>query len=161
MGKITIKKMSVPSKGGVTVSFERTMPGQEVPDAITYQSEAEPSEGFTDALAALVPEVIVIAELPDNQKKGMKIVGVTFSYSGESHKMGAAISVTKLLAGSDSPLSFTTPCKVSINAGEDVQQDKGKLTKDQEKKLNKLLKEIEKYIDGGKLQVNMFDKKEK
>src|SRR5690348_7581123 len=105
--EIRIKKVKKNSKGVVTIHFQR--PNGDEWDDFTMACKSYPHPDFLAALAALVPHVITICELPTPYAEGLAVSGVSFSFKEDN--MGAVITAQKTLKTHPAPFILNTPHK--------------------------------------------------
>lgn len=118
----------------------------------------KPLPAFELAMLGLRKHVLEICEMQvdDTEIMKVKVKGVSFSYSGDD-VMGATISASKTLASSNAPLIINTPHKFDQPHNEN-QGTEMCLSDDCVSVLVELLEQAEKYLDGERAQLEMFDK---
>ena len=108
-GEIQIDKVKVKEEK-IEISYKKTaQDGAQDEYAFRCHDKALPS--FYDAMEILALDVCKICELPENYVEGMKVSGV--SYSWTNGIMGAVITAQKSLLKSNAPLIINTPNKAS------------------------------------------------
>ena len=113
------------------------------------------SPSFTNAIGALAPFVCEMCELKKEDTKKIIVKGVSFSFSGEDEVMGAVITAHKTLVNSNTPLVMNTPHKIEEFYGE-LGDDKQLLPEDCAVALHKTAKEAEKFVNGERAQMDLF-----
>ena len=157
--QITKVKLSKDSKVHIEYQIPRTTESGNDFDQFTLNCIDKPLPAFELAMLNLRKHVLDICEMPVNDTEVMKIKvnGVSFSYSGDNYVMGATIMASKTLAKSNSPLLINTPHKFDQPQNEN-QGTEMCLSDDCVNVLVELLEQAEKYIDGERTQLEMFDK---
>ncbi|MBT8489701.1 MAG: hypothetical protein KJN62_01495 [Deltaproteobacteria bacterium] len=122
--------------------------------SFTCLDEAIPE--FYCALNMLAYDVIELCELPDEYVERIDVKGVSFSYGGEKEVMGATISACMLLNHSNCPLSLNTPHKPSESYNDITAAEDQILSDITVQRLNDLIKQCKKYIDGERAQTDLF-----
>ena len=123
------------------------------------ESIEQPSPEFVAALNKLAGDVIEICELPEMYKTGLKIRGVSLSWTvtgdGE-YIMGAVITALKTLSSSNSPLTINTPHLPAEDYSGNNPNAKV-LSIGCIKNINNLIECAECYLQGERSQENMFE----
>jgi hypothetical protein len=78
----------------------------------------EPRDEFDEALQSLRGDVLVIAELPREYGKDMRVQSVSLSMNAKSGARGAVVTAMKTLAKANSPLALHTPHLLAEIPGE-------------------------------------------
>lgn len=116
----------------------------------TLKKSDDPLESFKEAIQALKPEVITLAELPEEWSKDIVVLGMTLKYgdlqNGNQLK-GFTISATRYLETSNSPMNFATPYKEFPNI-EDEENELSEVLAAVQEKINVIIVEAEKYLNG-------------
>jgi len=140
-----IEKIQLMKSGAVAIKYG-VSDDNEGFTKIDARFSEPPEAAFRNAMDKLAKHVIEICEFPDLELKKISPHTVTFSYSGESERMSAFISVDRVLKNSTSVMLINTPQRHEPE-GENS-QDKSVLSKQCCKDLNQLKNEAKKYIDG-------------
>ena len=139
----------------IIVSFLRTVAGGRVEEHDVKYPEA-PLPSFTDALAALGKYVCEICELPDSYRmKAFRMSSVSFKWYDDI--LGANLTAVKSVENASGGIALNTPHKTEKPIGKNA-DPKFCFTKDCAKALRTLLDEVTKYVDGERLQTDMFNK---
>ena len=77
------------------------------PDEFSLNCADRPVPEFEAALAALIDDVLEICELPPEYAKGIKVRGVSISWTNDV--MGACVTALRTLQTANSPLVINTP----------------------------------------------------
>ncbi|GJG88753.1 hypothetical protein tb265_39340 [Gemmatimonadetes bacterium T265] len=93
---------------GATVTLEWTDGGRKWEKVEVFTGRELPHPDFTAALAACVPVVLDLLELPDEYAHGMTVRGVSLSVDDEGHE-GAVVTCLKALDAVPAPLVLNTP----------------------------------------------------
>jgi hypothetical protein len=128
------------------------------PDLFSLTSADLPAPEFQTALDNLRIHVEEICELPKGYCKDSEIRGVSFSYGGDDEIMGAVITSLKTLNTANSPLTINTPHLPS----DDYSSNNPSalcLSFDCIQALNNLMDCAENYVNGIRLQQNLFEAK--
>ena len=123
-----------------------------------FESIQQPTPEFVAALDKLVADVIVICELPIIYITGLKIRGVSLSWTiadGE-YIMGAVITALKTLSTSNSPLTINTPHLPAEDYGGNNPNAKV-LSADCCDNIKELIESAEGFLLGERSQANMFE----
>ena len=161
MSLITKVKFGKENKIHIEYKVERQVNGKTDYDEFTLNCVDKPRPEFEVVFINLRKHVLEICELPADVSDVEKVIvkGVSFSYSesesGES-VMGATITASRSLSKSNAPLIINTPHKFDV-AHNDKQPITLLLTPECADLLYELIEEAEKYIDGERSQLNMFD----
>ena len=68
-----------------------------------------PRPAFSEALQALGRDVLVIAELDEDYRDGMRVQSVSLSMNAKSGARGAVVTAMKTLEIANAPLALHTP----------------------------------------------------
>ena len=109
----------------------------------TMESDEEPTPRFITALQDLIPNVLSMCELPNTNIEMYIIKGIILSY-GDEGEQGITITALKQLISSSAPLVLNTPHSKSA-------EHEGLL-----KKIETLEIEAVKYMQGNRLQLDLF-----
>ena len=152
-----IKKIKVSAKDGkISMDYEVLDKGR-VKDEHSFTSLEPALPSLYEALSTLAQDVVEMCELPAEDLDRIIVTGVSFSYAGEHHTMGATITAQKKLAKSNQPLILNTPHKIEDFYGQTGSFEQ-LLEGDCLDRLKMLQKEAERYIDGERSQSDMFQK---
>lgn len=124
------------------------------------RSDEEPSPDFVFALEKMKKHVREICEFDGLSLQKIKVLGVSFSYGGETNVMGAVITAQKILQYSPQPLNINTPHKIEefySKNGDEMQLMSDEMKVD----LYELQQAAEDYIDGERAQQDLFKDQEK
>lgn len=157
--QITKLKLGKDSKVHIEYQVPRTVESGQAFDEFTLNCVDKPLPALELAMLNLRKHVLEICEMPvdDTEVMKVKVKGVSFSYSGDNDVMGATITASKTLAKSNSPLIINTPHKFDQPHNEN-QGTEMCLSDDCVNVLEELLEQAEKYLDGERAQLEMFDK---
>lgn len=156
---ITKVKLGKDSKVHIEYKVERMVKDTPDYDEFTLNCVDKPLPAFELVFIKLRKHVLEICELPSDETDIAKVIvkGVSFSYSGESDVMGVTITASRTLAKSNAPLIINTPHKFDRPHNEN-QGTEMCLSDDCALLLAELLEQAEKYLDGERAQLEMFDK---
>lgn len=138
----------------VSKDVERT-----VVDELSFKSKEKALPAFYEAMQDLSEHVCEICELPKEMASEIKVIGVSFSYEEKSDVMGAVITATRTLKHSNSPMLINTPFKPSDFYNEDEAATKDPallLSQECVEALHTMEDEAIRYIDGERLQTDLF-----
>lgn len=125
----------------------------------------KPRPEFEKALNALVADVVDICEFPNNYGKTIEITGISLSYNEEGVDYGLNISAIKKMQKSIGVMSIVTPYKAKYLESNKKQIAKRKIWDTTDERIQLILKETKKYLDGIRIadqQEDLFkDKEEK
>jgi len=157
--QITKVKLGKDSKIRIEYRIERIVKDNRDYDEFALNCVDKPLPEFELAFLKLRKHVLEICELPVDDTEIAKIIvkGISFSYSGENDVMGVTITASRTLAKSNAPLIVNTPHKFDKPHNEN-QGTEMCLTDDCYAALAELLEQTEKYLDGERAQLEMFDK---
>ena len=156
--QITKIKLGKDSKVHIEYKVPRTTESGQDFDQFTLDCVDKPLPALELAMLNLRKHVLDICEMPvdDTEVMKVKVRGVSFSYSGDDDVMGATITASKILARSNAPLMINTPHKFDQPHNEN-QGTEMLLSDDCVNVLVELLEQAEKYLDGERAQIEMFD----
>lgn len=156
--QITKIKLGKDSKVHIEYKVPRTTESGQDFDQFTLDCVDKPLPALELAMLNLRKHVLEICEMPvdDTEVMKVKVRGVSFSYSGDD-VMGATITASKTLVKSNAPLMINTPHKFDQPHNEN-QGTEMCLSDDCVNVLVELLEQAEKYLDGERAQLEMFDK---
>lgn len=120
------------------------------------KSPEAPAESFNDALAALEPHFLELAELPEDELQGLQIESVTFSKTGESEILGFELLGSYSLKQSSGSRGMKLPKYLCDSAG-DTAKTTNVCNADIKEAIYKFKEECEKYAGGTRLQVNALE----
>lgn len=158
---ITKVKLRKENKIHIEYKVERKINGKSDYDEFTLSCVDKPRPEFEIVFMDLRKHVLEICELPADVSDIEKVIvkGVSFSYSesesGESI-MGATITASRSLSKSNASLIINTPHKFDTPHN-DKQPKTFLLTPECADLLNELIDEAEKYIDGNRAQLGLFN----
>lgn len=122
-------------------------------DEYVLNSIDPPLDSFRQALLVLRTCVAEICELPTEYQEGLKVTGVTFTWTDDV--MGAIITAYKSLQSIALGYVINTPHlpekPYAKGAGGAT------LSEEQTKKLRRVLEEAVKYLDGERMQEGLFE----
>ena len=147
------------SKGKVKIEYELRNKAKNDWDQFSLACLDEPKPEFQVVLQDLSEDVIEMCELPEDYRKRIAVIGVSFSYGGEGEVMGATIISQMALNHSNVNLNLNTPHKPSepYSEGGDASQC---LSEDCIERLTYLMSEAEDYANGNRAQGELFVDKE-
>lgn len=156
--QITKIKLGKDSKVHIEYQVPRTVETGQDFDQFTLNCVDKPLPALELAMLNLRKHVLDICEMPidDTEVMKVKVKGVSFSYSGDDDIMGATITASKTLARSNAPLMINTPHKFDQTHNEN-QSTEMLLSDDCISVLVELLEQAEKYLDGERAQLEMFN----
>lgn len=157
--QITKVKLGKDSKVHIEYKVPRTTESGEDFDQFTLDCVDKPLPALELAMLNLRKHVLDICEMPmdDTEVMKVKVKGVSFSYSGDNDVMGATITASKTLARSNAPLMINTPHKFDQPHNEN-QGTEMCLSDYCISALEEVIEQAEKYLDGERAQLEMFDK---
>ena len=146
---------------GETV-FLQYQQGPAFKDEYSMKCRERPRPEFAEALKALAPEVLYLCELANAYLNRIKVRSVSLNYGGEGETMGATITSQMDLYNSNCPLNLNTPNKPVEPYNTECEYDEDTLAKmclrsECVDKLEVLIDEANKYVDGQRAQGNLFD----
>lgn len=147
-----IKKIRVDKLNRINIEYEIERPDSD-PDEFSFTCADKALPSFYIAFQALFLDVIEMCEIP--RSSNISIKGISFSFSGEKEVMGCVLTAQKTLLNSDSPLNLNTPHKISEFYGE-TGSKKQLLSDDCKKRLNDIIYEAIRFVNGERLQKDMF-----
>jgi hypothetical protein len=121
-------------------------------DSVRHELESfdKPEPEFDAALAALLPEVLRILELPEEYAKGMQVIGVSLS-SNDEQGLGCVVTCLRDLNTTNAPLVLNTPhLPESSESGPTM----GRTMLDMIEKLQGLAR---RYVAGNREQMSLLD----
>ena len=158
---IRFKKIKITSDDKIHLEYEKMNENGDW-DTHTMTSSQLARPEFYHALDNLIPRVVDICELPDEDhlQHAYTMKGVSFSYGGDEDVMGATITATRSLDESNAPLVLNTPHKPSesYSGGDD---ELNLLPYDCVKDLRLLCDCAEDYLAGKRAQASLFDSEPK
>ena len=113
-----------------------------------------PLSSFPAAMAALIPPALELLEVPADYDDNMTATGISFSDTDGI--MGAIVTLQKELAGAHSPLVLNTPHLAEEPYG-DSGDDSCLLPGELVDALQACISEAERYIQGERAQMDMFE----
>jgi hypothetical protein len=125
-------------------------------DHYTLDCDDAPAPGFTKALQKLAKHILELCELPEEYGQGLTVRGVSFSYSGDHAVMGAVVTALKALQMVASPLVLNTPHQTEAPVS-DSGDPSVCMTTAFAKDLQAVQVQAERYIDGKRAQVSLFE----
>jgi hypothetical protein len=125
-------------------------------DHYTLDCDDAPAPGFTRALQKLAKHILELCELAEEYGQGLTVRGVSFSYSGEHGVMGAVVTALKTLQMVSSPLVLNTPHQTEAPVS-DSGDPSVCMTSAFAKDLQAVQVQAERYIDGKRAQVSLFE----
>lgn len=132
-----------------TVIYSESIDNGLIEKEITFKSDSERHQDFTDAGNELIPLCLSILKLPMDYKEGVEFRGVTFS-NNEHQGMGACVTLLKYIDGINSPLVINTPHMHNAEDGNSIMPTAYR------NQLGTLIKEAEAYLAGKRQQADMF-----
>lgn len=115
-----------------------------------------PQESFEEALINLRAHACALCEFPMEDAKKIKVVGMEIHRKGDHEVVGAILFLTRDLLKSNTNLNIPTPLKFVDKPGDGP--DKGDVfTKEAAAAVKKMVREVESYISGERLQTDAFD----
>ena len=135
----------------VRIEYEVDRENGNDPDEYSLFSADAPATSFHAALRALREDVIAICELPADQADKLSIRGV--SLSNTNGIMGACITALKAVTTANAPLVLNTPHLPSAPYSDNPEPV---LATETVERLNVLMAEAQKYIDGERAQGDLF-----
>ncbi len=146
---------------GKTV-FLQYQQGPAFKDEYSMKCRELPRPEFAEALKALAPEVLYLCELATAYLNRIKVRSVSLNYGGKGETMGATITSQMDLYNSNCPLNLNTPNKPVEPYNTDCEYDDDTLAKmclrgECVDKLEDLIDEANKYVDGQRAQGSLFD----
>ncbi len=145
----------------VEIHYEK---GAEYADKYTLKCSEPPRPELGKAFMDLGVEVINLCELPDDYLSRIIVRSVSLNYSGKNETMGATITAQMELYNSNCPLNINTPNKPVEPYNADCDYDdktyaKTCLSCECVDKLEELIEEAGRYVDGQRAQGKLFDDK--
>lgn len=132
----------------VIIHFSDELKKTEQVETVFRCAEA-PKESFIETLQSFDDELIEILNLPENYKQNITITGLTIKH--EDDGFGCCISALKKFSKNNSVFCINTPFQSSYDPN---------LNEDLQTKIGKMLNEANDYLNGVRLQANLFDKNE-
>lgn len=114
-------------------------------------STQTPHPRLVDTLAAFVPEVLDLLELPADYDVGLRVVGLSIN-TQEDGRRGLVVTCLKALEGAQGPLVLNTPNLPE--PGDDAQQPS--LPSTMLRLMERAEREAEAFVNGKRAQVDMF-----
>ncbi len=126
-------------------------------DQLSLNCSDHPLQSFNTAMLALRIHVLELCELPVNEININKVTvkSVSFNYVGEKHVMGCTICAVMKLSYSNTPLVLNTPYKIKEYYGEKG-DEKALLSNECLSSLENLVEEAQKYLNGEREEIEMF-----
>lgn len=151
------RKIKLTSDGKITLEYSTSRDLDWDDFSFTCSQQALPE--FYAAFDSLAHHMVEMCELPrqDIQENRVKVRGVSFSYGGENEVMGATLTGIRTLLHSHSPLNLNTPHKASEPYTEGPGDSKALLHDDCVDDLKALCREAERYLNGERQQVDLFN----
>lgn len=142
--------------GKVHLCWELTSHGENDIAQATLTSEDEPVEEFIEALEAFKADVLCLLELPRKYTEGLEVTKLSINRESDDGRLGLVITAVKSLpCGS---LVLNTPhLRERLEEGD---PGEGHLTSVQFDRLQAIEEAAEKFVNGQRQQVDMFDKDE-
>ena len=151
------KKIKISRDSKVSLTYEQKCQGSW--DEYVVNCSERPNSSFRGALAALIPYVVEMCELPQSYEPRVTVGSVSFSYGGEKEVMGATISASMALDNSNCPLNLNTPHKASESYTDSEGDPKALLSEECVVVLDELSYQAQRYLDGDREQLGLFDAK--
>lgn len=136
-------------KQGVEIHYDQWNDNTNSYDSKTLKSEEPPHPDFNKAFEELRDEVLLLCEIDDDPGV-IEVTGVSFSWSEGDY--GAVLTATRELRDKDLPLNLNTPVLWSdVSEGAEGQM----LPEQTIDKLQRLMVECERYIEGERQQMKL------
>lgn len=124
-----------------------------------------PAPGMVKAFDELRYEALLLCELPDEYLDRIDVRSVSLNYGGPEETMGATITARMQLFYSNAPLNLNTPNKPVEPYSAECEYDDEVLAKmclreECINKLEDLINEANRYVDGERAQGKLFEDKE-
>lgn len=137
----------------VRIEYQRTRDDGNEADEYTLLSVDRPTEAFVVALNALTDDVVAICELEPHQGAQIDVRGVSLTWTDGI--LGACITALKRLTTANAPLVLNTPHLPSQPYSEG-NPNEPVLPAETVVRLEALMAEAQKYVDGERAQANLF-----
>lgn len=125
-------------------------------DVKTLKSDEDPHPDFTKAMNSLSEDVMEIAEIPEKEgeksEDSVSVGSVTFTW--KEGDFGAVLSASRELEYSNTPLNINTPLKWSEGKS-DEEADEILLPSETINKLERLMTEAERFLEGERSQMKL------
>lgn len=149
-------KIKRTSEGKIYIEYQ-VMNKQGYWDDFSMKSFDEPTPSFDRAFDAMIPHVIEMCEMPENDHTDhpYTIKGFSMSYSGDNDTLGVTMTTTRALEESNTPLVLNTPHKIKepyVEGGDDTQVMGGECLQ----ALQAVFAEAQDYLDGKRKQGDLF-----
>lgn len=128
-------------------------------DEYSLRSGDKPLPAFRNLLMKLRDSVISLLELPqnDDEVKRITVNQVSFDYSGDANIMGAVISAKRALNHSSGVMALNTPHKFAKTTSKSGKGNSALVfDKPVISLLDELIEEVEKYVNGERVQEDLF-----
>ena len=139
--------------GKVHLSWELTSHGQNDIAQATLTSEDEPLAEFIEALDAFEADVLCLLELPQQYKEGLEVTKLTINREADDGRLGLVITAVKSL-GCGSLVLNTPHLRERTEEGD---PGEGHVTSVQFDRIHAIEEAAEKFVNGQRQQVDMFD----
>ena len=139
--------------GKVHLSWELTSHGQNDIAQATLTSEDEPLAEFIEALDAFEADVLCLLELPQQYKEGLEVTKLTINREADDGRLGLVITAVKAL-GCGSLVLNTPHLRERTEEGD---PGEGHVTSVQFDRIYAIEEAAEKFVNGQRQQVDMFD----
>lgn len=139
----------------VTVCYEADDDSQRT--AVEVAGKDEPHTSFREAMAALIPTVAAVLDLPLPyfQAEGTEARQVTVKYY-DADQRGFVISAVRPVEGSNSPFVIHTPHMKEARQDEDGELSETGLAEQDVEAIDLVLSEAQRYLDGHRAQGDLF-----
>lgn len=121
----------------------------------TLSSKDEPHETFHAALQAFAPGMLELLQLPQAYGRELHVRGVSINYESDG-RMGLVITALKML-NTTAPLVLNTPHQKEEG---DLDEAGTFISRATRQRLDELVAEAERYIDGHRAQGDLFEEEE-
>jgi hypothetical protein len=120
-------------------------------DQYSISSPSKAAPAFYKRAEALSVYVIDILELPAKEAKNVKVTGISFSYSAKIDGVGVIFTAMRSLSKTPQPHVLNTPLKYSNHDTKEMKLPKGCFDA-----IKDLERELVKYLEGKKAQLELF-----
>ena len=139
--------------GKVHLSWELTSHGQNDIAQATLTSEDEPLSEFIEALDAFKDDVLCLLELPKKYEDGLEVTKLAINREADDGRIGLVITAVKSL-GCGSLVLNTPHLRERTEEGD---PGEGHLTSVQFDRIHAIEEAAERFVNGQRQQVDMFD----
>ena len=139
--------------GKVHLSWEFTSHGQNDIAQATLTSEDEPLSEFIEALDAFKDDVLCLLELPKKYEDGLEVTKLAINREADDGRIGLVITAVKSL-GCGSLVLNTPHLRERTEEGD---PGEGHLTSVQFDRIHAIEEAAERFVNGQRQQVDMFD----